>query len=404
MNKLCNNNHPLFFSQGFQRNFPQCNGCGTKQLQTSYCCSQCNFDLCANCYSSNFGNVSSNVSVTSNFGNFGSNQQFGNFGSSGMTNQFQSFQTNTPLDTLHNDTILDQNKYIVSKNGKYYARMQDDGNFVCYTGTNFNSNFAFWASNSYGKGTGPYHLAMQKDGNLVVYDRNRQPTWASDTWNKGTAPFKLVMQDDRNLCIYDRNNTATWASNTYDNNYNQSQSQSTSQNMSYPTFNTNQQTNFSQQSNFNQNQQSNFGQQSNFVQQSNYGSNSGMTKQIQAVEYKQCPSKHYLTLCDSTTRSYPSCNICNTSRLKHSWTCFTCDYDMCLACYDLNNNKPTKNIKVCNKRHLLVYTDLNQRKNVKCDKCGKQRMTHQYTCWVCNYDECQSCYEGRTGNTNCNIF
>ena len=129
-----------------------------------------------------------------------------------------------------------------------------------------------------------------------------------------------------------------------------------------------------------------------------------MTTQTKAVEYKQCPSNHYLSLCDSSLRSFPTCNVCHKSRLIHSWTCFPCDYDMCLSCYDNNNNRPTKMVKVCNKRHLLVYSDSKQRQNVKCDKCYKTNFSNQFTCWVCNYDECMACYEGRSNNNNCNIF
>ena len=118
------------------------------------------------------------------------------------------------VDTLSNDRILDQNGFLTSKNGKYYARLQDDGNFVCYSSNNFNSNNAFWASQTGGKGRGPYKLVPQTDGNLCLYDSNGTCTWSSNTWNKGTAPFKLVMQDDRNLVLYDRNNSPTWASGT----------------------------------------------------------------------------------------------------------------------------------------------------------------------------------------------
>jgi len=131
------------------------------------------------------------------------------------SNTYQQQQSwNQVRDTLNSENKLDQNATITSKNGYYHARMQDDGNFVIYNGTNFQSQNAVWASNTGGVSTGPFHLSMQNDGNLVIYDRNSKPTWASNTWNKGSAPYRLVMQDDRNLVVYDRNNTATWASNS----------------------------------------------------------------------------------------------------------------------------------------------------------------------------------------------
>ncbi len=128
-----------------------------------------------------------------------------------------------------------------------------------------------------------------------------------------------------------------------------------------------------------------------------------MTNQTTAVEYKQCPSKHYFSLCNSNTRYYPTCNICGQSNLQHSWTCFSCNYDMCLKCYDKDNSRPTSKVKVCNNRHLLCYTDRVSRPNVQCDVCGKKNPKHQYTCWECNYDECKRCYEGRKAH-DCKIF
>jgi len=110
---------------------------------------------------------------------------------------------------------MPQHNFLISRNGYYYARMQDDGNLVVYNGNDFNSKNAVWASNTGGKGQGPFKLVTQTDGNLVIYQGNGQPTWDSGTWNKGTAPFQLIMQDDRNLVLYDKNFQATWSSDTW---------------------------------------------------------------------------------------------------------------------------------------------------------------------------------------------
>jgi hypothetical protein len=103
---------------------------------------------------------------------------------------------------------LTENQKLVSRNGKYEAIMQTDGNFVIYTG----NKQATWATGTNGKGSSPYRLAIQADGNLVVY-ASATVTWAIGV-RSGPAPFTLVMQDDGNLVVYDSAGRPTWASNT----------------------------------------------------------------------------------------------------------------------------------------------------------------------------------------------
>jgi hypothetical protein len=132
-----------------------------------------------------------------------------------------TWHTNTAvraLDIIDNDKSLDQHSFIVSNNHRYFARMQDDGNFVVYTSPDFQSKHAIWASNTGGIGNAPFRLVVQNDGNTCIYDRNGTATWSTNTWNQGQAPYHLTMQDDRNLVLYDRNNKAVWASNTYQEN------------------------------------------------------------------------------------------------------------------------------------------------------------------------------------------
>ena len=59
------------------------------------------------------------------------------------------------------------------------------------------------------------------------------------------------------------------------------------------------------------------------------------------------------------------------------------------------NSSQTKIVKFCNKKHKLLYTDSNQRNNVVCNNCGKTKINHQFTCTICDYDECQTCYNER---------
>ena len=107
-----------------------------------------------------------------------------------------------------------QGALIQSKNGQYQCKMQDDGNLVCYAGTDHQSQHAFWASNTGGVGHGPFRLTVQNDGNTCVYDSTEKCTWSTNTWKKGNSPYHLVMQDDRNLVLYDHGNAAIWASGT----------------------------------------------------------------------------------------------------------------------------------------------------------------------------------------------
>jgi hypothetical protein len=102
---------------------------------------------------------------------------------------------------------LTQNQKLVSRNGKYEAVMQSDGNFVIYA----ENREPIWTGTN-GMGLPDYRLGMQADSNLVVYGSSG-PTWASGI-RTGTAPYTLVMQDDGNLVIYDSSSRAIWTSDT----------------------------------------------------------------------------------------------------------------------------------------------------------------------------------------------
>mmetsp|Transcript_13855 Transcript_13855/g.12561 ORF Transcript_13855/g.12561 Transcript_13855/m.12561 type:complete len:123 (-) Transcript_13855:82-450(-) len=117
-------------------------------------------------------------------------------------------------DTLGNGQTLEQGSFLRSSNGKYYAVIQSDGNFVLYTSKDFVPSNAAWSTKTNGKGTGPYKITVQDDGNLVIYDNNNEAIWATNTNGIGSKPYRLEMQDDRNLVIYDVNGHSTWASGT----------------------------------------------------------------------------------------------------------------------------------------------------------------------------------------------
>lgn len=99
---------------------------------------------------------------------------------------------------------LRQGEALVSRNGRFQAIMQQDGNFVVYE-----AGRPLWASNT--NGSGASTVVMQDDGNLVVYAPGGNPKWASDTC--GRPASHLIMQDDGNLVLYN-DGQPLWASGT----------------------------------------------------------------------------------------------------------------------------------------------------------------------------------------------
>jgi hypothetical protein len=49
---------------------------------------------------------------------------------------------------------------------------------------------------------GKYEAHMQGDGNFVIYAENWQPIWNTGTNGMATPPYRLAMQVDRNLVVY----------------------------------------------------------------------------------------------------------------------------------------------------------------------------------------------------------
>ena len=86
--------------------------------------------------------------------------------------------------TLRPGDTLRRGESITSPNGRFYAIMQNDGNFVVY-----DQGRALWSSRTVGSSD---RVVMQEDGNLVVYSGGKA-TWASGTMNKG---HHCDMQDD----------------------------------------------------------------------------------------------------------------------------------------------------------------------------------------------------------------
>ena len=356
--KLCKSGHTLTYTTGQQRFFPTCNSCNATKLQFAYSCYTCNYDLCASCYTNPYGgSTTSNTGYVPNTGfNTNTNINTGyvpNTGYNTSSNINTGYIPNTGLNTNINTGYVPNTGF--STNTNY-----NNTGYVPNTGLNTNTNTITYPS-----------INTNTNYNQIGYVPN---TGFNSNINTGYIP---------NTGLNSNINTGFIPNTGLNTNINTGYVPNTN-NIYVPN------TGFNSNTNYN-------------VNTNTTGNSYNMTSQIKAIEYKQCPSFHYLTLCDPSTRSYPTCNICGTSGLKYSWTCFTCNYDMCLSCYDKDNTRPTNKVKVCNKRHLLYHTDCYKRPNVKCDKCYKTGFLNQYTCWVCNYDECQSCYDGRTAN-NCVIF
>jgi hypothetical protein len=340
--KQCNNGHKLTLTQGQLRFLPTCKGCGIQKLQSTYACITCNFDICPGCYNGQTKNISTNTNT-----NYNNNTNFNN-----NNNNINYVPTNTNNVPNYNN----------NSNINFVPSMNTNYNDIGFNNnTNTNSNF------------------------IPNYPSTNINTNYNNNINTGYIPNTNYNSNSNINTGYINPNINTNINTGYIN---------TNNNTGFINPNTNINSGYIPNTNYNSNSNSNI----NLNTQSY-----SMTTQTKAIELKQCPSMHYLTLCDSTARYYPSCNICNKSNLKHSWTCFNCNYDMCLSCYDKDNTRPTNMVKVCNNRHLLCYTDKNSRPNVKCDKCKKKGFFNQYTCWVCNYDECINCYEGRKSN-DCIIF
>ncbi|KAI7873231.1 mannose-specific lectin precursor, partial [Lichtheimia hyalospora FSU 10163] len=114
------------------------------------------------------------------------------------------------MDTIKANQYISYNQKLISKNKKYEAIFQTDGNFCIYPyGSQRTHEHCKWSTNTYNKNA--KYLKMQDDGNLVIYNKNNNPIWSSDTYYDVLYPqtSRLIMQDDGNLVIY-TNNGPLW--------------------------------------------------------------------------------------------------------------------------------------------------------------------------------------------------
>lgn len=133
------------------------------------------------------------------------------YNSSGTATWDSGIGVNPPLgltytsDTLTAGATLTSGHYLRSADGRYFALMQTDGNFVVYA-----PGYRGLVSTQTGGSAGAY-LTIQGDGNMVVYASNGTTALWS-TGQKGIT--KLVMQSDGNLVAFNGAGTPVWYTGT----------------------------------------------------------------------------------------------------------------------------------------------------------------------------------------------
>lgn len=108
------------------------------------------------------------------------------------------------MDTLQAGQELTRGQQLTTANG-YMLTLQSDGNLVLSEDAG-----TVWASDTDGKGA--VRAALQDDGNFVLYTGDNSPVWATNT--SGNSGSRLVLQDDRNLVVIGGDGSPKWASNT----------------------------------------------------------------------------------------------------------------------------------------------------------------------------------------------
>lgn len=106
---------------------------------------------------------------------------------------------------------LGVNEEIVSPNGEFKFRYQDDGNLVLYQGERVPAN-AKWSIEKTSKlPKKPGNCRMQEDGNLVCHDSEGTPYWASGSYKRfeNQHPY-LIVQDDGNVVVYKTEPVPIW--------------------------------------------------------------------------------------------------------------------------------------------------------------------------------------------------
>ncbi len=105
---------------------------------------------------------------------------------------------------------------LMSKNGKFILRMQEDGHICVYKFANGKQGAFVWGSGKHGFKNAV--LKMQEDGNLVVYDGKGESKWSSETHpffnakfkDPKNKPVKLVLKGDGSLVLVNAAGDTVW--------------------------------------------------------------------------------------------------------------------------------------------------------------------------------------------------
>jgi hypothetical protein len=91
-------------------------------------------------------------------------------------------------DILASGKSLQINERITSTNGRFFAIMQEDGNFCVYQNPDGIQNNV-WSTGT--QGLGAVRIDMQSDGFLVLRDTNGKHTWFTGSTDNGGAYAKM---------------------------------------------------------------------------------------------------------------------------------------------------------------------------------------------------------------------
>ena len=119
--------------------------------------------------------------------------------------------------SISTNQVLNVGDYLASLNGKFWAIMQDDGNFCLYEGSSTNARRYLWGSiqaaspwkNGYVSDRNHrYFAVMQSDGNFCVYQGTPQRKlyrWGSIQaagYQSIQGNYAASLNDDGNFCVY----------------------------------------------------------------------------------------------------------------------------------------------------------------------------------------------------------
>jgi hypothetical protein len=80
-------------------------------------------------------------------------------------------------DTVRKDRKICQTPYPGGASGKYWTKLQGDGNFITYSGIYPNTSTRVWKSNAIGA-SGKYNLAVKCDDTVAIYrEGSTVPLW-----------------------------------------------------------------------------------------------------------------------------------------------------------------------------------------------------------------------------------